>query len=65
MFVMIALLLFGGITIQHFIATLLVGMLSGTYSSIFIATPLLVSWATHELPWPRRSEKRRGKVATA
>jgi len=65
MFVMIALLLFGGVTIQHFIATLLVGMLSGTYSSIFIATPLLVSWAKHELPWPSRSEKKRGKVATA
>jgi len=65
MFVMIALLLFGGVTIQHFIATLLVGMLSGTYSSIFIATPLLVSWANHELPWPHRSEKKRSKVATA
>ncbi len=65
MFVMIALLLFGGVTIQHFIATLLVGMLSGTYSSIFIATPLLVSWANHELPWLNRSEKKRSKVATA
>lgn len=65
MFVMIALLLFGGVTIQHFIATLLVGMLSGTYSSIFIATPLLVSWANHELPWPKRSEKKRSKAVTA
>lgn len=65
MFVMIALLLFGGVTIRHFIATMLVGMLSGTYSSIFIATPLLVSWAKKELPWPSRSDKQRRKAATA
>jgi len=34
-FVMIALLLFGGATMKQFVAVLLVGMLSGTYSSIF------------------------------
>lgn len=44
MFVMVAILLFGGASIQHFIAVLLVGLLSGTYSSIFNATPLLVAW---------------------
>jgi preprotein translocase SecF subunit len=65
MFVMIALLLFGGVTIQHFIATLLVGMLSGTYSSIFIATPLLVSWANNEFPWFSRSEKKSSKAVAA
>jgi len=65
MFVMVALLLFGGATIQHFIATMLVGMLSGTYSSIFIATPLLVSWAKNEIPWPSGSDKKRRKAATA
>jgi preprotein translocase SecF subunit len=43
-FVMIAIILFGGETIRPFIATMLVGMLSGTYSSIFIAVPLLASW---------------------
>jgi len=43
-FIMIAILLFGGVTIKQFIATLLVGMLSGTYSSIFTAVPLLVVW---------------------
>ena len=43
-FVMIAIILFGGETIRPFIATMLVGMLSGTYSSIFVAVPLLVSW---------------------
>ncbi len=44
MFVMVAILLFGGASIKHFIAVLLVGLLSGTYSSIFTAVPLLVTW---------------------
>jgi preprotein translocase SecF subunit len=46
MFVLVALLLFGGATMSHFVAVLLVGMLSGTYSSIFNAVPLLVVWET-------------------
>lgn len=44
MFVMVAIILFGGTTIKPFIATLLVGMISETYSAIFIAVPLLVVW---------------------
>jgi len=44
MFVMIAIILFGGMTIKPFIATMLVGMVSETYSAIFIAVPLLVVW---------------------
>lgn len=44
MFVMVAILLFGGDSVKPFIAVLLVGLLSGTYSSIFIAVPLLVTW---------------------
>ncbi|MBP6015911.1 MAG: protein translocase subunit SecF [Candidatus Promineofilum sp.] len=44
MFVMVAILLFGGISIRPFIATLFFGLLLGTYSSIFIAVPLLVTW---------------------
>ncbi len=50
MFVMVAILLFGGDSVKPFIAVLFVGLLSGTYSSIFIATPLLVSWDKGELP---------------
>ncbi len=50
MFVMVAILLFGGVSIKPFIAVLLVGLLSGTYSSIFIAVPLLVSWEHEEIP---------------
>lgn len=65
MFVMIALLLFGGVTIHQFIATMLIGLLSGTYSSIFTATPLLVSWEKGDLNLLRRfrGEKHRAAVA--
>ena len=44
MFVMLAVIIFGGTTIRPFIATMLVGMVSETYSAIFIAVPLLVVW---------------------
>ncbi len=48
-FVLIALVLFGGATIKEFVAVLLVGLLSGTYSSIFNAVPLLVVWQTKKI----------------
>lgn len=51
MFVMVAILLFGGASIKPFIAVLFVGMLSGTYSSIFTAVPLLVAWEKREIPF--------------
>ncbi len=44
MFIMVALIFFGGASIQQFIAVLFVGLLSGTYSSIFHAVPLLAEW---------------------
>ncbi len=50
MFIMVAILLFGGVSIKPFIAVLFIGLFSGTYSSIFIATPLLVSWENGEIP---------------
>ena len=49
-FIMIAILLFGGETIKQFIAVLFIGLLSGTYSSIFTAVPLLVAWEKGEIP---------------
>lgn len=51
MFVLVALMLFGGASIRSFFATLFAGMLSGTYSSIFNAVPLLVSWEKGEIPF--------------
>lgn len=43
-FVLTALLLFGGASIKIFVLALLIGIISGTYSSIFTAAPLLVVW---------------------
>ena len=43
-FVLLALVLFGGSTIQGFVLALLVGIVTGTYSSIFNASTLLVAW---------------------
>lgn len=43
-FVLTALLLFGGETLKWFVMALLIGIISGTYSSIFNATALLVWW---------------------
>lgn len=42
--VLAALLLFGGSSIRWFVVALLVGIISGTYSSIFNAAPILVVW---------------------
>ena len=47
--VLTALLLFGGASIKQFVAVLLVGMFAGTYSSIFIAVPLVVAWFERDL----------------
>lgn len=47
-FLLLALALFGGVTLQEFAIILLVGLLSGTYSSIFVAAPILVLWEKRE-----------------
>ena len=44
LFMMGALLLFGGPTIRQFVAVMFFGLISGTYSSIFNAVPILVAW---------------------
>ena len=40
----IAMFLIGGVTIQNFLLVLLVGVIAGTYSSIFVAAQVLVAW---------------------
>ena len=63
-FVLVALLLFGGATMKQFVAVLLVGLLSGTYSSIFNAVPLLVVWETGKVVGqPRKTPSRKGATA--
>jgi len=56
-FMLLALALFGGITLREFAVILLVGLFSGTYSSIFIAAPLLVVWENKEWKnWFKKKE---------
>jgi preprotein translocase subunit SecF len=47
-FTILALYLFGGVTIRNFILALMIGVVSGTYSSIFNASQLLVIWEKGE-----------------
>jgi preprotein translocase subunit SecF len=41
---LLSLYLFGGSAIRNFVLALLIGIISGTYSSIFNAAPILVVW---------------------
>jgi SecD/SecF fusion protein len=52
-----ALLLFGGETLKDFAFALLVGVASGTYSSIFIASPVLTAWKEREPNFRARRER--------
>ncbi|MFL5819405.1 MAG: protein translocase subunit SecD [Solirubrobacteraceae bacterium] len=52
-----ALLLFGGETLKDFAFALLVGVASGTYSSIFIASPVLTHWKERERVYAQRAER--------
>jgi preprotein translocase SecF subunit len=58
LFTLTALTLFGGVTIRVFTLALLVGIFSGTYSSIFNASMLLVIWEKGELGLSRLSRSR-------
>ena len=49
-----SLLVFGGATLQDFAFAMLVGIASGTYSSIFIASPVLTAWKEREPGFARR-----------
>jgi len=57
-FMLLALALFGGVTLREFAVILLVGLFMGTYSSIFIAAPFLVLWENREWRgWFGRNKK--------
>ncbi len=61
LFVVLALLLFVGSSIQNFAIVLLIGIVAGTYSSLFIAPTLLIVWERGE--WGRLILLRRAKGA--
>jgi preprotein translocase subunit SecF len=44
MMVLLAVFFFGGASVHNFVLTLIIGVFFGTYSSIFIASPILVEW---------------------
>jgi preprotein translocase subunit SecF len=57
-FMLLALALFGGVTLREFAIVMLVGLFMGTYSSIFIAAPFLVLWENREWKtWFKRSKQ--------
>ena len=56
-FLVTVLLIFGGTTLQDFAFAMMVGIFSGTYSSIFIASPVLTAWKEREPSFVRRREK--------
>ena len=53
-FVVVVMLVFGGEILRLFVAALCIGVVVGTYSSIFVAAPVLLAW---------KSKKRRDKKA--
>ncbi|MEK6222159.1 MAG: protein translocase subunit SecF [Chloroflexota bacterium] len=62
---LLALVIWGGDTLRHFVVILMIGVLSGTFSSIFNASPILVVWENRE--WEtwfgrKRKKKRRGRA---
>ncbi|MDP2663862.1 MAG: protein translocase subunit SecF [bacterium] len=50
LFVLTAIFFLGGETLKYFALTLIVGILAGTYSSLFLASPVLVTW----LKWRKK-----------
>ncbi|HKQ00526.1 MAG TPA: protein translocase subunit SecF, partial [Actinomycetes bacterium] len=63
LFILAALFVLGGDTLTDFALALLVGILVGTYSSVFVAAPLLVAFERRARPRPRRQPARRGSGA--
>ena len=66
LFTVTALLLFGGSTLRDFMLILLVGVIAGTYSSIFVASQLMIIWEKGEISAffrRRRGGSAQGQVA--
>ena len=76
LFVLIVLFIFGGDAINDFALTLIIGMIVGTYSSIYIASPIVhllreykkpanTELAAEDAPAPRRKKQRKAKTTSA
>lgn len=65
LFTLSALMLFGGVTLRSFLLVLLIGVVAGTYSSIAIATQVLVSWEEGDFGRLLRRGRSRQAAATS
>jgi preprotein translocase subunit SecF len=65
LFTLLALSLFGGVTIRNFVLVLLIGIASGTYSSIFNASALLVVWENWDVHRRQKARGAQARFATA
>ncbi len=63
-FLISVLYIFGGTTLQDFAFAMVVGIASGTYSSIFIAAPVLTAWKEREPAYRRRRERIEEQMGT-
>ncbi len=63
--VLLAILIFGGATLRVFVATLIVGFVSGTYSSMFTATPFVVAWEEGSLFGRAQADRARASGSRA
>ncbi len=63
-FLISVLYIFGGATLQDFAFAMGVGIASGTYSSIFIAAPVLTAWKEREPAYRRRRERIEEQMGT-
>jgi preprotein translocase subunit SecF len=54
LFVLVAIFFFGGETLKYFALALIIGIVAGTYSSLFLASPVLVKW----LKWRESSREK-------
>ena len=58
----LSLLLFGGDTLKDFAFALLIGTISGAYSSVFIASPVLTHWKEREPVYAKRADRIAGEL---
>jgi SecD/SecF fusion protein len=63
-FLVTVLYIFGGATLKDFAFAMMVGLASGTYSSIFIASPVLTHWKEREPAYRRRRERIEEQLGT-
>ncbi len=63
-FLVTVLFIFGGATLKDFAFAMMIGLLSGTYSSIFIASPVLTHWKEREPAYRRRRERIEEQLGT-